>query len=101
MTTPSRRAFLKTATLATAATMLSARSWAQVAGAGSDVRVAVVGLNGRGRNHLASLRAEPLEEALISSEDPLRPLAAGPERGIPRDVNKQIRADRRCSAISS
>ncbi len=57
MTTPSRRTFLKTATLATAATMLSARSWAQVAGAGSDVRVAVVGLNGRGRNHLTSLRA--------------------------------------------
>jgi len=57
--TPTRRDFLKTATLATAATMLSARSWAQVAGANGDVRVCVVGLNGRGRNHLTSLRAIP------------------------------------------
>ena len=57
MTTYSRRTFLKTATLVTAATMLSARSWGQVVGANSDVRVAVVGLNGRGKNHLASLRA--------------------------------------------
>jgi len=59
MTTSSRRAFLKTATLATAGTLLSARSWGQVAGANGDVRVAVVGLNGRGRNHLTSLRAVP------------------------------------------
>ncbi len=57
MTMTSRRVFLKTATLATAATVLSARSWGQVIGANGDVRVAVVGLNGRGRNHLTSLRA--------------------------------------------
>ena len=50
-----RRSFLKTTALAGAATALSARSWAQVAGANSDVRVAVLGLNGRGRNHLESL----------------------------------------------
>jgi predicted dehydrogenase len=59
MKTPSRRAFLKTATLATAAAVWSARSWGQVVGANGDVRVAVVGLNGRGRNHLTSLRAVP------------------------------------------
>ena len=59
MILPTRRAFLKTATLATAATMLSVRSWGQVVGANGDVRVAVVGLNGRGRNHLSSLRAIP------------------------------------------
>ena len=50
-----RRHFLRNTALVTAATALSARSWAQVVGANSDVRVAVVGLNGRGRNHLASL----------------------------------------------
>jgi predicted dehydrogenase len=55
----SRRTFLKTAALAGATTAWSARSWAQVAGANSDVRVAVIGLNGRGKNHLASLRAVP------------------------------------------
>ena len=59
MILPTRRAFLKTATLATTATMLSVRSWGQVVGANGDVRVAVVGLNGRGRNHLSSLRAIP------------------------------------------
>lgn len=50
-----RRTFLKTTALAGAATALSARSWAQVAGANGDVRVAVIGLNGRGKNHLQSL----------------------------------------------
>jgi len=54
-----RRTFLKTTALGLAATALSARSWAQIAGANGDVRVAVVGLNGRGRNHLQSLRAIP------------------------------------------
>ena len=49
-----RRRFLKSSALLTA-TAWSARSWAQVAGANSDVRVAVVGLNGRGKAHLASL----------------------------------------------
>ena len=53
-----RRSFLKTTAL-TAAVTLSARSWGQVAGANGDVRVAVVGLNGRGKNHLTSLRAIP------------------------------------------
>ncbi len=51
----SRRTFLKNTALLGAATALSARSWAQVAGANGDVRVAVLGLNGRGKNHLQSL----------------------------------------------
>jgi predicted dehydrogenase len=59
MKTPNRRDFLKTATLAAATTVWSARSWARVAGANGDVRVAVVGLNGRGRDHLRQLRAVP------------------------------------------
>ena len=50
-----RRTFLKNTALVGAATALSARSWAQVAGANSDIRVAVIGLNGRGGNHLTSL----------------------------------------------
>jgi len=54
-----RRTFLKTSALGLAATAFSARSWAQVAGANGDIRVAVIGLNGRGKNHLASLRAIP------------------------------------------
>ncbi|MDB6115301.1 MAG: oxidoreductase domain protein [Lacunisphaera sp.] len=54
-----RRNFLKTSALAAAGVALSARSWAQVVGANSDVRVAVVGLNGRGKNHLTSLSKIP------------------------------------------
>ncbi len=53
----SRRAFLQTSALAAGAAAFSARSWAQVAGANGDIRVAVLGLNGRGRNHVTSLLA--------------------------------------------
>src|SRR5271155_2261595 len=57
MPTPAlnRRSFIKTSVLATAGLALSARSWSQDVGANGDVRVAVVGLNGRGKNHLESL----------------------------------------------
>jgi predicted dehydrogenase len=51
-----RRTFLKGATVMSATAVFSARSWADVAGANDDVRVAVLGLNGRGREHLTSLR---------------------------------------------
>jgi len=54
-----RRTFLKTSALGLAASALSARSWAQVAGANSEIRVAVLGLNGRGKNHLTSLAKVP------------------------------------------
>lgn len=55
MTSFSRRQFLRSSALAAAATW-SARSWSQIPGANSEVRVAVVGLNSRGKNHLASLK---------------------------------------------
>ena len=52
----SRRSFLKTSALAAAGTVLPARSWANVLGANDDIRVAVIGLNGRGMNHVSSLK---------------------------------------------
>jgi predicted dehydrogenase len=55
MKTTNRRTFLKSAAVTTAAVSWSARSWSQVASANDDVRVAVVGFNGRGRNHLEGL----------------------------------------------
>lgn len=55
MSTFTRRSFLKTTAAAAAGVAVSARSWSQIAGANGDVRVAVVGLNGRGKNHLESL----------------------------------------------
>jgi predicted dehydrogenase len=48
----SRRQFLNTTAVVAAATTLSARSWAQVAGSNSDIRVAVVGFGGRGGDHI-------------------------------------------------
>jgi predicted dehydrogenase len=50
-----RRSFLKSTALASAAVGWSARSWSQVASANDDVRVAVVGFGGRGRDHLSGL----------------------------------------------
>jgi predicted dehydrogenase len=51
----SRRSFIKTSAAAAAGLALSARSWSQVAGANGDVRVAVIGLHGRGKDHLRTL----------------------------------------------
>ena len=48
----SRRNFLKQGSLAAAGVGLSARSWSQVAGANSDIRIAIIGLNGRGNAHM-------------------------------------------------
>jgi len=54
-----RRTFLRHTALAGAAAALSARSWAQVAGANSDVRLAVTGLNSRGKSLLNEIRKLP------------------------------------------
>ena len=51
-----RRNFLHRSALATTALSLSARAWSQVPGANDDVRVAVVGLNGRGESHFDEFR---------------------------------------------
>src|SRR5437879_8946453 len=52
MKTLSRRPFLRTSLACAAAGSLSPRSWSQVAGANDTIRVAVVGLNGRGGSHI-------------------------------------------------
>lgn len=52
-----RRGFLKTSLTAGAAVAsFSARSWSQVRGANDDVRVGVVGINGRGGSHISEFR---------------------------------------------
>lgn len=58
-TSLSRRTFLKSAATAALASSWSARSWSQVAGANGDLRLVVVGLNGKGRDHYRSLQALP------------------------------------------
>src|SRR5437879_11545645 len=47
-----RRSFLKTSFMTAAACSLWPRSWAQVPGANDEIRIAVIGLNGRGEAHL-------------------------------------------------
>src|ERR1051326_4881746 len=51
-----RRSFLKNTALTAAAFSLPASSWARVPGANDDVRVAVVGFGGRGKDHIDGMR---------------------------------------------
>ena len=55
MSSITRRTFVKSSAVAAVGATVPARSWRQLLGANDDLRVAVIGLNGRGRNHLSSL----------------------------------------------
>jgi predicted dehydrogenase len=60
MTTPSnRRQFIKTSLIGAAGAAWTARSWAQVPGANSDIRHAVIGFNGQGKSHIEGFRRVP------------------------------------------
>jgi predicted dehydrogenase len=54
-----RRSFLKQSALGAGVLGWSARSWAAVAGANEDVRLAVVGFNGRGKDHIKAWTSTP------------------------------------------
>jgi predicted dehydrogenase len=56
MKTLTRRSFLKNSLLTASAVSLPVHSWAQVLGANDDIRVAVVGFNGRGGGHINEFR---------------------------------------------
>jgi predicted dehydrogenase len=49
-----RRKFLSQTGIATGAVFLSTKSWSQVKGANSDIRVGVIGFNGRGESHISA-----------------------------------------------
>ena len=51
-----RRNFLKSAFLTAASLSIPIRSWAQVAGANGNIRVATVGFNGRGGSHIEGMQ---------------------------------------------
>lgn len=55
----SRRSFLKTAAVASAALGFPAVSYRRVLGANDALRVAVVGFNGRGADHIAGFLKPP------------------------------------------
>src|SRR5262245_12349223 len=54
-----RRTFLKATAAASASAAFSARSWSQVVGANNTVRLAIAGLNGRGKELAAQLPQVP------------------------------------------
>src|SRR2546430_3866476 len=56
MKTMNRRSFLKSTALTAAAVSLPASSWARVPGANDEIRIAVVGFGGRGKDHISELR---------------------------------------------
>jgi len=55
----SRRSFLKTTALAAAARLMPPKGWAQVRGANGDIRVAIAGLNSRGRLLIEDFKKVP------------------------------------------
>lgn len=55
----SRRQFIKSAAAASAAFAFPVSSWARVRGANEDIRVAVVGFNSRGQDHIKGFRGVP------------------------------------------
>jgi len=55
MKNQTRRNFLKTSLFAGATIAWTAKSWAQVPGANSSIRVATVGFRSRGRNHIEGM----------------------------------------------
>ena len=59
MKTLTRRSFLKSSVVTTAALGLPIHSWARVIGANDDIRIAVVGFNGRGKSHIEGFRKLP------------------------------------------
>jgi predicted dehydrogenase len=59
MTRLTRRSFLRSGAIACAGASLSPSSMARVAGANGDVRIGVVGLNGKGKDHVAGFSAIP------------------------------------------
>ena len=90
-----RRSFFKSAALATATVSWSAKSWAQVASANDDVRVAVVGFGGRGGDHLGGLSKVKgtriaglcdVDDAILSKEK-----KKWDDKGVTVETHKDIR----------
>jgi predicted dehydrogenase len=54
-----RRQFVKAGLAASAGAAFAARSWARIAGANGDIRIAILGLNGRGKAHIEAFSRIP------------------------------------------
>jgi hypothetical protein len=80
-----RRTFLGRAATAAAAATFTARSWAQVAGANSDIRLAIAGMNGRGKELSAQFPQIPGSGSSRS--------AIATPRARPRDCGREARGN--------
>ena len=58
-TNSSRRTFLKSSLMTAAACSVPRWTWAKPEGANDDIRIAVIGFNGRGASHISGFRALP------------------------------------------
>jgi predicted dehydrogenase len=98
MSAPTRRTFIKTSLLAAVGAALPARSWSKVLGSHADIRVAVIGLNGRGRAHLESLARIPgvrvvaLCDADTAVLDKVKPLVNGGDVRTYVDIRELLAA---------
>jgi predicted dehydrogenase len=105
MNSLSRRTFLKTSALAAAGAALPVNSWAKALGANADIRVAVIGLNGRGRNHLNSLakiagvRVVALCDADTAVLDRVKPTVNGGNVKTYQDI-RALLADKDVDAVT-
>jgi len=96
MPNSSRRTFVKTSLLTVAGVALPARAWSNVLGSNSDLRVAVIGLNGRGKNHLSSLakitgvRVVALCDADTAVLDAVKPTVNGGDVKTYQDIRELL-----------
>jgi predicted dehydrogenase len=105
MSSVSRRSFIKTSAVVVAGASLSAKSWGQVLGSNSDIRVAVIGLNGRGKDHLESLskisgvRVVALCDVDSAVLDKVKPTVNGGSVTTYRDI-RQLLASKDVDAVT-
>ncbi len=106
---PGRRTFLKTSGMAAAAGLMTAASAKRVLGANDRIRIAVIGLRGRGWDHVKGYRTIPGVEIAyfcdIDENGVLNPRVADAEKmGLPKpqtyiDVRKLLE-DKNVDAVS-
>jgi predicted dehydrogenase len=106
---PGRRTFLKTSGMAAAAGLMSATSANKVLGANDRIRIAVIGLRGRGWDHVKGYKSIPGVEIAyfcdIDENNVLQPRLADAEKmGLPKpqtytDVRKLLE-DKNVDAVS-
>ena len=100
-----RRTFIKNSALAAAVAGLSAQTYAQSAGANGDLRVAVVGLRGRGQEHIKELsKLAKAGVRIVALCDPDSKVLAKSLKAIPgakgyADIRKMLE-DKNIDAVS-